>query len=223
MYRRTALLLAVAALAATVAASPALAHEGNPNFRSDITTTPSGVEAQMLNYDDTLELTVEPGREVLVRGYEDEPYLRFDAAGGVDVNLNSPSYYLNEDRFADVEIPARADPKAAPEWDEVGAHGRYGWHDHRVHYMAQGTPGQVEDESVETKIFDWKVPIEVDGDRATIEGTLFWAPADSGGVSPALVIGLAAAVLASLATAIFRNRRRGARAPADRPAEDEAW
>ena len=111
----------------------------------------------MLNLDDRIQLRAEPGHEVVVLGYEDEPYLRFGADGTVDVNERSPAYYLNQDRFGEVEVPPDADPAAEPRWAEVAAAGTYDWHDHRIHYMAEGTPPQVTDESVETKVFDWAV------------------------------------------------------------------
>ena len=176
----------------------------------------------MLNYDDTLEVEVEPGREVVLEGYEGEPYVRFLADGTVEVNRNSPAYYLNEDRFAAVETPESASADAEPDWEVDGAHGTYSWHDHRVHYMAKDVPGQVTDESKETKIFDWTVPVEVDGEPADISGTLFWVGDEGGGVSVALIGGLAAAVLASLGFAVWRTRRRSTERD-DEQEQAEAW
>lgn len=222
MTRRALATAALAVIAAGAVPGAALAHEGNPDYRSEITSTPPGVEAQMLNHDDSIELDVEPGHEVVVEGYEDEPYVRFLADGTVEVNTRSPAAYLNEDRYADAEVPASADAEAAPEWQRVADQGRYAWHDHRVHYMATTVPGQVTDESKETKIFDWDLPVEVDGERSELAGTLYWA-GTGGGASVALIAALAAAVLASFAFALWRIRRRGAAAePAD-GGSTEAW
>jgi len=216
--------LAVTALALTIAVSapPALAHEGNPNYRSDIDPPPQGVSARMLNYDDSVEVTVERGRELLVYGYEDEPYVRFRADGTVEVNRRSPSGYLNEDRYGEIEVPPEADANAAPRWEPVAEHGRYAWHDHRVHYMSKTLPPAVKDESEVTKVFDWRVPVELDGEKAEITGTLFWDPVDDGGVSPVLAGALGAAVIASIGLAVWRIRKRNRRDPADR-AKPEAW
>jgi hypothetical protein len=212
----------LAAIAVALAApDPGVAHEGNPNFRSTVTSAPPVVEASMLNYDDSLQLRVEPGHELVVRGYEDEPYVRFRPDGTVEVNRNSPAYYLNEDRFADVETPDVADAEAKPQWEEAGAHGTYAWHDHRAHYMAQGVPSQVTDESEETKIFDWSVPVELDGRNTEVEGTLTWVGDDGGGAPIVLVAGLGLAVLGSAALAIWRVRRRN-RDP-EPPSDQEAW
>ncbi len=223
MFRRPAAAAALAAIAALAVPSLALAHEGNPNYRSEITEMPSGVSAQMLNFDDTLEVDVEPGHELVVDGYEDEPYVRYLEDGTVEVNRNSPAYYLNEDRFAAVETPESADAEAEPDWEQVGAQGTYSWHDHRVHYMAKDVPGQVTDESQETKIFDWTVPMELDGESADLSGTLLWVGDEGGGISPALVGGLAVAVLGSLALAVWRIRRRNASLPDESEERAEAW
>jgi hypothetical protein len=217
---------ALAALAILALPAPALAHEGNPNYRSDIDPPPAGVSARMLNYDDTLELEVEPGREALVLGYENEPYVRYLADGTVEVNQRAPTRYLNEDRYADVDVPAVADAKAKPDWQRVAAQGRYAWHDHRVHYMVESLPPTVTDESAETKIFDWQVPLVIGGERERLTGTLYWDPVEGGGVSAALAAGLGAAVVASLALAVWRIRARR-RADGDEPdasgSEREAW
>jgi hypothetical protein len=216
-----------AMLALLAFASPpvALGHEGNPNYRSEVGASVPGVQARVADFDDRLELDVEPGHELVVLGYEDEPYLRFRADGTVEVNRRSPATYLNEDRFAEVDVPAQANPEAEPEWEPVAPRDPYGWHDHRIHYMSRSLPPQVDDESVETKVFDWRVPVLVDGRRDTITGTLTWVP-DEGGPSVALALGLGAAVLASLTFAVWRIRRRLAAAPddaADQREDQEAW
>jgi hypothetical protein len=222
MLRRTAAALVSLALALP---SVALAHEGNPNYRSEVRSSVPGVSARVADFDDRLELDVAPGLEVVVLGYEGEPYLRFRADSAVEVNRRSPAGYLNEDRFAAVEVPAQADPEAPPEWEPVASRDPYSWHDHRIHYMSRELPPQVDDESVETKVFDWRVPVLIDGRRDAITGTLTWVP-DEGGPSVAVAVGLGAAVLASLAFAVWRIRRRLAAAP-EGPRDDggggEAW
>ena len=40
------------------------------------------------------------GKEVIVKGYDDEPYLRFLPNRVVEENTRSPSKYANEDRYA---------------------------------------------------------------------------------------------------------------------------
>jgi hypothetical protein len=208
-----------------LAAQPALAHEGNPNFLSEIdAVTPStpGVTVEVLNRDDRMLLHNTSGEDVLIRGYEDEPYARVLADGTVQVNTDSEAYYTNDDRFGRVEVPASADSKGPPQWKEIGTTGRFEWHDHRFHWMAETVPGQVEDESVRTKVFDWKVPIEIGGRSGAISGTLFWTPLPGGGVPLGAILAGAAIVIACcIAIAVVRHRRRTA---GERPREEaEAW
>ncbi len=186
----------------------AQAHQGDPNYRSEITTiSPSvdGLSFQTYNFDDGVRLQNDTGKEVVVIGYDGEPYVRISANGLVEVNLNSPSYYLNEDRKAEVTVPDRADAKAEPEWKEVDDTGQYAWHDHRSHFMGEGLPPQIKDESKETKVFDYVVPLEVDGKPVKAMGTLTWVGNDSSVPVIPFVI-LAIVVIAAIAFWAIRRR-----------------
>ncbi len=178
------------------------------------------------------------GKAVIVKGYEDEPYLRFLPNRVVEENLRSPSKYANEDRYALTPLPPQANSDATPRWKPVSRDGSYRWFDHRIHSMEKGTPPQVKDEGVRTKIFDWRVPMTVAGAPVAAVGTLEWVPADSSGTSTGLIVGLlAAAILVICALAFLLTRRRRPRvAPAGAPtgggaeperprreAVDEAW
>lgn len=205
------LLLVVGAL--LVSAPAALAHQGSPNFLSQVNSAPAGVEVTVLSRDDRLLLRNESGKDVIVEGYEDEPYARIAADGTVSVNTNSKAYYINEERDGKVEAPASADSKGPPQWKEVTKTGRFEWHDHRMHWMSKGDPEQVKDKSVRTKVFDWKVPVEVDGKPSDITGTLFWTPTPGGSVPWVLIVGLTLAAIAVLgAVTVLRHRRRPAEA-----------
>jgi hypothetical protein len=119
-------------------------------------------------------------------------------------------------------VPDGVDGKGAPQWKEVGSNGRFEWHDHRAHWMGKARPPQVTDPSVRTKVFDWKVPLEIGGARGAIGGTLHWTPLPGGGPPVAAIVGGAAVLVACcLAVAVVRHRRRTA---GERPArEAEAW
>jgi LPXTG-motif cell wall-anchored protein len=74
--------------------------------------------------------------------------------------------------------------------------------------MSPTTPPQVKDESKETKIFDYKIPIEVDGQPAKINGTLTWVGNGSKApVIPFVILGLA--IVAAIGFWIARRRRDG--------------
>ena len=215
---------AAAALAVLCVAAPAaLAHEGNPNYRSEVRAiAPAlpGLEARVLNFDDAIEVRYDGERPLVVEGYRGEPYLRFNPDGLVEVNRRSPAAYLNEDRFAKVELPDRADHRAPPSWAEVAENGRYDWHDHRIHWMGEGTlPPQIEDEGERTRVFDWGIPMASAGQAIEVRGTLTWLGEEEGGFPVAAGITLGAALVGgALLVVLVRRRRSRAGAPAK-----EAW
>jgi len=219
----------VAAAALLFGAPVALAHEGSPNFLSqvnNVTPAGAGITVEVLNRDDRLLLRNDSGEDVVVEGYSKEPYVRLDADGTVLVNENSEAFYINEERDGQVDVPDGVDSKGEPRWKEVSKTGTYEWHDHRMHWMSEGDPEQVEDKDVRTKVFDWKVPLTVDGRQGAIAGTLFWTPTDSGDV-PIVPIAIALIVTIPLCIAVMviRRRRSGADEQPETPREPapEAW
>jgi hypothetical protein len=209
-----------AGLALLLGAPVALAHEGSPNFLSqinEVTPATAGVKVEVLNRDDRLLLRNTGTGTVLIEGYDGEPYARIEPDGTVEVNTDSKAYYINEERDGQVEVPAGVDGKGEPQWKRVARNGRFEWHDHRMHWMSEGDPEAVSDKAVRTKIYDWKVPIAVDGQAGAITGTLFWTPLPSSGPPLPLIIAFAVLVI-PLAIAVVVVRRRRAAKPAA-----EAW
>ena len=198
-------------LACALAPAHALAHGGNPNYRSEIDSftppLPGGVSVEVLDYDSYLQLVDRPGHEVVLYGYEGEPYARIEKDGTVQVNQRSPATYLNDSRFAEETVPASADSEAPPEWRTVDSSGTFIWHDHRMHYMSRSLPPQVTDEGKKTKIFDYQIPISVNGTKGEIDGTLWWVGAADTSPLPFILAG-AAIVLGGGALVLFLRRRR---------------
>jgi hypothetical protein len=213
----------VAAAAVLLAGAPvALAHEGSPNFLSqinDVSPAVTGVDVEVLNRDDRLLLHNTSGETVIVEGYSGEPYARIDGDGTVSVNTDSEAYYINEERDGNVDTPASADSKGEPQWKQVSQTGRFEWHDHRMHWMSEDDPDQVTDKDVRTKVFDWEVPIDVDGRAGSITGTLFWTPTASSGVSLLPIVGVSAVLIALFVVIAIKRRRR----PAPAASAPEAW
>ena len=206
-----------------LAPAGASAHGGNPDYRSEfdaVRPAVSGLQVQILNYDDRLQLVNRTGKTVLLKGYEGEQYARLRADGTVEVNKKSPSYFLNEERYGGTPVPKSVGPKATPQWDVVSRTGRFETHDHRIHWMSkEARPPQVIDEDKRTKVFDWRVPIEVGPQRAALTGTLFWSPSSGGGIPTAAVVALVVLVVISLGLFIATRR---VRARGDRKTA-EAW
>jgi hypothetical protein len=201
-----------------VYAIPAAGHGGgDPSYRSTvISVTPENTaEAVVLGRDDRLQLTRTGRAELIVRGYEGEPYLRF-ADDGVYVNEHSPARYLNDDRFGNVPIPDEADPRAAPVWTRVARSGTYEWHDHRIHWMGKTRPAAVRrDPGREQRVFDWAVPITAGAVSGRISGHLDYVPV-ANDPWPARFVGasVGALLLAGLGALLVPRLRRRTHVPA---------
>lgn len=196
-------MVALAAVGLVLGAGPAAADAAKPgDFTSEVTSVepdPGGFTVETAGGDSFLALTVDEGTEVVVLGYEGEPYLRFSADGTVEQNLNSPATYINNDRYGANDLaPARlqgVDVTALePEWEEVASDGSFAWHDHRTHEMRPDAP------VARGESYGWSAPVvlEVDGTTVEVNGEITYVD----DVSPllwfalALVVGLGLVLLA---------------------------
>lgn len=202
--RRRVLAAAGVLMAVIVLPAPARADPAVPtNYRSRVTgTVPAdGLRAEVVGGDAFLRLTVE-GRRVVVLGYEGEPYLRFHGDGTVERNRRSSARWLNAQRYARVDVPDDVDVGGPPEWETVATDGSWSWHDHRIHWMSPFPPEPVAAGSGRRRvtIFDWEVPLVVDGRPGVVRGTLEWIPDPS--PFPALV----AAAFVAIGVSLVRTR-----------------
>jgi hypothetical protein len=173
-----------------------------------------GLSLEVLEFADRLVLRNHTGKTVTVYGYEGEPYARVLADGTVEVNTSSPAYYLNQNFYADVSVPASASAKATPHWVVADRTGEFEWHDHRIHWMSPIPPARVKDKSRRTLIFDWQVPIQVGAQKGDVNGQLFWTPESSKAPMAVIVLGAAIALLGLLFVLFVRRRRSRAAANA---------
>ena len=183
-----------------VGASPAAADGVRPTGYESVVDrvepAVDGVRVEVLGGDAFLQLTTRPGTEVVVPGYDGEPYLRITRDGVVQVNRRSPAYWMNQSRAGRSSLPQSASSAADPEWQATGARGRVAWHDHRIHWMlaAAPTPG------AGGLVQEWTVPLTVDGRKVTVDGRLRYLGATV--AWPWLVL----LVLAGAATAVLVGR-----------------
>ncbi len=221
---------AVAAAALLLAGAPAaLAHQGNPNYRSVVRTVSppvKGVDVSVLNFDDRLLLHNTSGQDVTIFDYQNKPYAQVLADGTVQVNTNSQAYYLNNDRTGEGTVPPGLG--AQPRWKLVSRAGRFDWHDHRMHWMGTGDPPNLKDKSKVTKIDDWTVPIQVGTAKGDVAGTLTWVGKPSDPLPLGAIFAFAALLIAlALALWFIRRRRDPEPAPEPSPAQPEevveAW
>ena len=204
-------LLGFALLAALVACPAAAGHGGGAarGYTSVVeTVTPKldGLTVRVAQGDDQLHVRNDSGREVVIQGYEGEPYLRFDADGNVYRNANSPATYLNEVRYGGADVPASASKTATPRWERVSRAKAYDWHDHRIHWMSTIDPAKVREARDQPHhVFDWNVPGSVGGQPLAIRGTLDYKPPPKSSFNPILI---APVVALALAGGIFWWTRR---------------
>lgn len=184
--RSSAVLLAMLALVLT-GTTPAAAHTdrglAGSNYAGRVLSMSQPmpeVSLRVTGFGDSLELINGSSATVTVFGYSAEEYLRI-GPGGVWRNANSPATYLNLRRDGDTELPANADPRAAPDWRRVSTQPEYSWHDHRTHWMLSSLPPQAaaDPESRHT-IIRWQLPLAYGETAVSVEGELTWAPPPSG-------------------------------------------
>lgn len=205
--------LLVAVIVAVVAlAEPAAAHGGPGGEDAPATNyltrllavepAVPGLRVRVIESGSRIELVNRTGGDVVVVGYEGEPYLRV-GADGVFTNRRSPATYLNADREGGATLPADVDAGAEPEWQRVGDGPTARWHDHRVHWMSRQDPPEVVTAPGRRHVVvpAWEVPLLVDGEAVSLTGDLVWLP----GPRP-LPWYLAAAAAASVVGAAVRAR-----------------
>ena len=153
-------------------AVPGIAHADPPgptDYRTEIVGVEPAVGSIAVSVeggDSFVRLAVDPGHEVMVLGYDGEPYLRIGRDGVVEHNLRSYATYYNEDRYGATEIPDFVDNQAVPEWERIGRGGTWAWHDHRAHWMGTEPPfGLDPGEALPVQ----SIPVSVDGVPVSIE------------------------------------------------------
>lgn len=173
-----------------VDAAPAAADGARPSGYESVVDrvepAVDGARVEVVGGDAFLQVRTRPGTEVVVPGYDGEPYLRITRDGVVQVNRRSPAYWLNQSRNGRSSLPQSASSAADPEWQSTGAVGRVAWHDHRIHWMLATRPATGPGGLVQ----EWSVPLTVNGEKVTVEGRLLYLGAT---VPPALLLLLAAA------------------------------
>jgi hypothetical protein len=183
--RRLFVLLIGTIAALVLPAAPALAHgrgSDATNFNATVRAAPDvpGLSFRVYGSDEYLAVTNTSGQEVVVHGYEDEPYLRI-GPDGVFENRRSPAAYLNAERYGQVPLPADADSTAEPDWVRVSGGDTWLWHDHRIHWMSLEPPAAVlaDPGSPHVVYPEWSVPVSVGGQEGAVTGDLRWVPAPS--------------------------------------------
>ena len=205
--RRFVAVAALACAGVVVSASPAAAHgiggTEPTNYETTLTRVEPavrGVHVEVIDLGDRLRLTNDTDRDVVVLGYDGEPYLRVGPRG-VFENRRSPATYLNRSRDPRHAPPrsADADAPASGGGCQAGT-SRRGTTTARTSWARR--PHPVRNDPDHRHVLDrWTVELR-DGNRAVrVRGLLTWVPPPS----PWPWVGLAV-VTAALVVGLSRTR-----------------
>ena len=169
-----------------VTAAPAAAHtvggEHATNYRTRVLSTSpavAGIALTPIEHGDRLQLTNTTDDDVVVLGYDKEPYLRVGPRG-VFENRRSPATYVNRTRLGTDTPPARADATAPPEWRRVSDGTTARWHDHRAHWMSSEPPPAVRRAPDEVHLIQpFTITLRTDGEVLRARGDVYWIPPPS--------------------------------------------
>ncbi len=189
MLRGVSLLIALSfvcffSLPTAAASAHGSADTALTNYHTRITSVApqlDGVTVTVKEGGDKLQLSNTSSRDVIILGYDKEPYLRVGPSG-VFENQQSPSCATNENRFPDpatFAFPA-ADPMGDPVWKRLSHDTFVTWHDHRAHWASPEPPEVVRDQpNVVHQLVDrWEVIVKQDATTMTVTGDLRWIPSD---------------------------------------------
>ena len=98
-----------------------------------------GLSANVVGGDVWLRLSNYSGKEIVILGYQGEPYLRF-GHDEVFQNTRAPTTYVNRFRGLHARVPATASATAPPAWEKVADGASFKWRDHRIYWVREEPP-----------------------------------------------------------------------------------
>jgi hypothetical protein len=138
-----------------------------------------GLDLRILDLGTKVELTNHGRTDVVVLGYEGEPYLRV-GPDGVFENRRSPATYLNRATTITSKPPASANASAPPEWRRVSSDSTARWHDHRAHFMGTADPPEVaRDPGTRHVVDNFRIPLRVGSEAVVARGQIVYQPPPS--------------------------------------------
>jgi hypothetical protein len=214
-----AFLASVAVANATVSQTPDITDTHYSSVLKRVYPLVKGVSWRVIDLNDEIEVINHSHETVTIYAYPQSSanvaydggkYAQILGDGTVQVNENSPAYYLNQSFFADfANVPASAGPTAPADWVTLARTGAYTWHDHRIHYTSPATPIQVTDVHRRTLVLAWYIPIEVGSTKGYLYGKLFWNGEKSFSFPIGAIIAFIVVVTGGAALVIVVRRRRG--------------
>jgi hypothetical protein len=154
---------------------------------------PDGVKIEIIGGDSFVRLTA-VGIRAEVPGIENEPYIRINEDGLVEINDASVTAVFNGDRYGGIDTSLMK-PGPVPKWRTISVEGIAMWHDHRIHWMSPTEPPTIDDKGT---VQPWKIPMTIAGKATVVSGTLYLREAASVAWWLLIIPAVAIAVLLSL-------------------------
>jgi hypothetical protein len=202
--RRILLSAAAALVWLGVAAAPASAHSVSgvsaTNFHTNLTSvTPPlpGLEVKVIESGSRLQVENHSGKEIIVVGYKDEPFLRI-GPDGVFQNKLSTTTYISKSRQGQEPPEAALKAKVGDtDWEKVSSDPVARWHDHRIHWMLPTNPPEVRNDPGKRHVVnaEWIVPLRQGSEAIALKGNLVWEPGPSALPWYGLIVALVALVV----------------------------
>lgn len=183
-FKRGALTLAAVVGWVVILAQPASAHTvsgiGATNWKTVVTgVSPQvpGLTVTQVEDGSRVEIT-NHGPEVLILGYQGEPYLRVGPQG-VFENRQSPSVYLNCSRTG-CAVPPGLDVFGPPQWRKISSGQVVRYHDHRTHWMGTQLPPDIARAQGRVHVeASWHIMMVQGSTPITVSGYYVWIPGTS--------------------------------------------
>ena len=179
--------VALALLAVVLVAPPVGAHSLGgvepSNYRARVLAVRPpvpGLTVELVDAGTRLRLVNSGPRDVVVLGYQLEPWLRVGPRG-VFENSRSPTLRMAGPRRADSPPPAAVDPGAPASWHRVDRGQSVTWRDRRAHREADQPPDQVRRApgSPHLVVPEWTVKLRTGGHVVDVIGEVRWVPGPS--------------------------------------------
>lgn len=181
---RLASAVAVIAVTLIATAPPAGAHTVSlfppTNYQSEfLSLVPAvpGITFRVRELGTLVEIVNDTPRDLVILGYQQEPYLRVGAAG-VFQNARSPTLYQNLVTVsgATATIPPEATPSAQPDWHRIGTGRTVRWRDHRTRHEGPA-PTQVRAHPDTRRVIgEWSIPMVLGTTPVVAAGFIQWLP-----------------------------------------------
>jgi hypothetical protein len=150
-----------------------------------------GLSARMVDATTGVELRNDSQVDVVVLGYQGEPYLRIGPTGSY-VNSRSPTPAMNDPMGVAPPTTAAGGP-TEPVWRKKDSQPVTRWHDHRTHWMGSEAPPSGDQSEPRLVIPSWTLPLAQGDNHFELTGQVVWMPPPS--AVPFVVLALVVAGL----------------------------